>query len=335
MNAGYIRTSQIDHNLTATASYKVSPAWSGTVTLGQNLNSQRLQSRQTLGAGLIAPQPFNLANTAAAAAALRLPADGPAGVVLRAGDGRSWEPALPSRRRVRNDGASTFGADQPAELVPQGERRLDVLPGRGEGNRWLTFGKLRAAYGQSGTQPQPYLLPALFNADDLADGGWGPASSTQIGGVGGLVTRYNLPTTNLGPERVKEFEAGLDLGLFKDKADFGVTYYRQNSTGVILNIPVAGSTGYTEEPANAASLRNYRLGARAQRPADHTRDFAWEVGAQWAHNRSLVTDLAGVQFAPFPLSGGSNGLRRAGRGRSRASGSASTTAATTCAAAAA
>jgi len=75
--------------------------------------------------------------------------------------------------------------------------------------------------------------------------------------VGGLVTRYNLPTTNLGPERVKEFETGMDLGLIKDKADFGVTYYRQHSTGVILNIPVAGSTGYTEEPANAASLRNY------------------------------------------------------------------------------
>src|SRR6185312_12131467 len=151
--------------------------------------------------------------------------------------------------------------------------------------RWLTFGKLRAAYGQSGTQPQPYLLASVFNSTILAEGGFGPAGSTQIGGVGGLVTRYNLPTTNLGPERVKEFETGMDLGLIKDKADFGITYYRQNSTGVILNIPVAGSTGFTEEPANAAALRN--IGAELAlnvRPIT-TKNFSWEVGAQWAHNR--------------------------------------------------
>jgi hypothetical protein len=107
---------------------------------------------------------------------------------------------------------------------------------------------------------------------------------------------------------VKEFETGFDLGLFRDKADFGVTYYRQNSTDVILNIPVAGSTGYTEKPANAASLRNIGVEMALNVRPITTRDFSWDVGVQWAQNRSRVTDLAGVQFAPFPFSGGTNGL---------------------------
>jgi hypothetical protein len=39
-----------------------------------------------------------------------------------------------------------------------------------------------------------------------------------------------------------------------------------------------------------------------------TRNLSWDVGVQWARNRSLTTDLAGVAFAPFPFSGGTNGL---------------------------
>jgi TonB-linked SusC/RagA family outer membrane protein len=311
VNAGYIRTSQIDHNLTATASYKISPIWSGTVTLGQNLNSNSYQTRQILGTDLVAQQPFNLGNTASQLP----PFDYRQTVRLESYFAQAtadlWN-QLFLTAAVRNDGASSFGRDQRRSWFPKGSAawtfyRAEQQESRGLG-RLLTFGKLRAAYGQSGTQPLPYLLPTVFVSTTLAEGGWGPTSSTQLGGVGGLVTRYNLPTEKLGPERVKEFEAGVDLGLFKDKADFGITYYRQHSSGVILNIPVAGSTGFTEEPANAAKLRNIGVELALNVRPITTRDFSWEVGVQWAQNRSLVTDLAGVQFAPFPLSGGSNGL---------------------------
>jgi TonB-linked SusC/RagA family outer membrane protein len=307
VNAGYIRTSQIDHNLTATANYKMSQAWSGTFTLGQNLNSNSYQSRQTLGVGLIAPQPFNLGNTASQLP----PYDFQQTVRLESYFAQAtadlWN-QLFLTAALRNDAASTFGLSQRRSWFPKGSAAWTFYRGQEGENRWLTYGKLRAAYGQSGTQPPPYLLADVYNPTTLAEGGWGPSSSTQLAGHGGLVTRYNLPTENLGPERVKEFETGIDLGLLKDKADFGITYYRQNSTGVILNVPVAGSTGYTEKPANAAALRN--IGAELAlniRPIT-TRNFGWEIGAQWAHNRSLTTDLAGVTFAPFPLSGGSNGL---------------------------
>jgi TonB-linked SusC/RagA family outer membrane protein len=307
VDAGYIRTSEIDQNLTGTAKYKFSQAWSGTVTLGQNLNSNGFQSRQTLGVGLIAPQPFNLANTANQLP----PYDYRQTVRLESYFGQVtadlWN-QLFLTAALRNDGASSFGQTQRHNWFPKGSAAWTFYRGAQGENRWLTFGKLRAAYGQSGTQPPPYLLASVFNPTTLADGGWGPTSSTQLGGVGGLVTRYNLPTQSLGPERVKEFETGVDLGLFQDKADFGITYYRENSSGVILNVPVAGSTGYTEEPANAAALRNIGVELALNVRPVTTRDFSWDLGFQWADNKSLVTDLAGVNFAAFPLSGGTNGL---------------------------
>jgi hypothetical protein len=175
-------------------------------------------------------------------------------------------------------------------------------------NRLLTYGKLRAAYGQSGTQPAPYLLPSVFITLNGADGGWGPSIGSGQNGSGGLVTGYNLPTKDLGPERVKEFETGFDLGLIRDRADLSLTHYRSFSSDVILNLPVAGSTGYTEKPANAASLRNIGWEVALNLRPLTSRDFGVDLGLQWSMNRSLVTDLAGVTFAPLPFSGGTNGL---------------------------
>ncbi|MEO8089049.1 MAG: SusC/RagA family TonB-linked outer membrane protein [Gemmatimonadales bacterium] len=307
VNAGYIKTSQIDHNLTATADYKLSPSWSGSVTVGQNLNSQSYQTRQIQGTDLIAPQPFNLANTAQQLP----PYDFRTTVRLESYFGQVSADLFNQlflAAAIRNDGASSFGTANRRNWFPKGSAAWTFYRGQEGEKRLLTFGKLRAAYGQSGTQPAPYLLQSVLISGAIADGGWGPAGSTQQNGVGGLITRYNVPTTELGPERVKEFETGFDLGLFRDKADFGFTYYRQNSTDVILNIPVAGSTGYTEKPANAASLRNIGVEMALNVRPITTRDFSWDVGLQWAQNRSRVTDLAGVQFAPFPFSGGTNGL---------------------------
>jgi len=307
VNAGYIKTSQIDHNLTATANYKLGPAWSGSVTVGQNLNSQSYQTRQVQGTDLIAPQPFNLANTAQQLP----PYDFRTTVRLESYFAQATADLFNQlflTAAIRNDGASSFGIANRRNWFPKGSAAWTFYRGQEGENRLLTFGKLRAAYGQSGTQPAPYLLQSVLISGAITDGGWGPAGSTQQNGVGGLITRYNVPTDRLGPERVKEFEAGFDLGLFRDKADFGVTYYRQNSTDVILNIPVAGSTGYTEKPANAAALRNIGVEMALNVRPITTRNFSWDVGVQWAQNRSRVTDLAGVQFAPFPFSGGTNGL---------------------------
>lgn len=307
VNAGYIKTSQIDHNLTATADYKLSSAWSGSVTVGQNLNSQSYQTRQVQGTDLIAPQPFNLGNTAQQLP----PYDFRTTVRLESYFAQATADLfnqLYLTAAIRNDGASSFGLANRRNWFPKGSAAWTFYRGQEGENRLLTFGKLRAAYGQSGTQPAPYLLQSVLVSGAIADGGWGPTGSTQQNGVGGLITRYNVPTNQLGPERVKEFETGFDLGLFQDKADFGFTYYRQKSTDVILNIPVAGSTGYTEKPANAAALRNIGVEMALNVRPITTANLAWDVGVQWGQNRSRVTNLAGVQFAPFPFSGGTNGL---------------------------
>jgi TonB-linked SusC/RagA family outer membrane protein len=303
VNAGYIKVSQIDHTLTATGRYRLSPQWGGSVTIGQNLNSQSYRSRQVVGTGLITPKPFNLANTAAQLP----PYDFRSTVRLESYFAQAtadlWS-QLYLTAAIRNDGASTFGPDNRRNWYPKASAAWTFHRGDVGENRLITYGKLRAAYGQSGTQPAPYLLASTLLSTTSADGGWGPVA----GGPGGLVTTPNLPTRDLAPERVKEFEAGVDLGLLRDRADLSFTHYRAFSSDVILNVPVAGSTGYTVKPANVAALRNIGWELALNLRPIQTRNFGVDVGIQWARNRSQVTDLAGVQFAPLPISGGTNGL---------------------------
>ncbi len=308
VSAGYIRNTLIDNNLTATINYNLSTAFKGAITVGQNLNSQTQQQRQTLGTGLIAQQPFSLSNTSDISKPVF---DFRQTIHLESYFAQATAniaDQLYLSAAVRNDGVSSFGADSRRNWFPKASASWVFLRNQGGGNGAITYGKLRAAYGQSGTQPTPYLLSSIFNSVIITDGGWGPTTSTTINGVGGLVTGFNLPSTKLGPERVKELELGVDLGLFGDKADLSVTHYRQNSSGVILNVPVPVSTGYFLEPANAAELQNRGWEVSLNLRPVTKQNFAWDVGLQWGRNRGLTTGLpAGVKFAAFPFSGGGNG----------------------------
>ena len=234
----------------------MSPSFGSSVTVGQNLNSNDYQTRQSLGTGLIAPEPYNLGNTAAQLPPYDYKQTIRLRLVLRPGDRGPLGSAVPHGSAAERR-CFDLRSRQPAQLVSQGQCGLDLLPQREGANRFLTYGKLRAASGQSGTQPAPYLLNSvLLGAWNGNDGGWGRAISSGQNGAGGLITSYILPTSDLGPERVKEFETGFDLGLWQDKADVGFTWYRAISSDVILNLPTAGSTGYTQKPANAATIRN-------------------------------------------------------------------------------
>ena len=311
LTAGYIRNQQLDNNLTATLSYSASQSWKGTITVGQNLNSQSFQTRQPVGTALIAPQPFNLGNVSGIAQPL---SDFLQKIHLSSYFAQATADLANQfylTAAVRNDGVSSFDATNQRAWFPKGSASWVFYRSPGGGNHFVTYGKLRTAYGQSGTQPSPYLLSSIFAPATIADGGWGPTASTAINGVGGLITGFNAPATLLKPERVKEFEAGIDLGLVGDKADLSVTHYRQNSDDVILNVPVPTSTGYVSIPQNAASLQNRGWEVSLNLRPVTTKNFAWDVGLQWARNRGITTALpAGLQFALLgtaTTAGGGNG----------------------------
>ena len=127
----------------------------------------------------------------------------------------------------------------------------------------------------------------------------GVALTPTYNGFGGLASSITKATPSLVPERTREIEGGVDFGFFKDKADLGVTYYHAITSNVILTQQLAPSSGYFQQVQQGAKFRNTGLEVTANVRPVTKQNFSWEVGAQWARNRSLTLDLLGAQFVPL------------------------------------
>ena len=294
---------EIDHNLIATLTHSFAndniPA---TLTIGQNLNSRRFRYLYDFGEQLIAPEPFSINNTVTVTSNEYK--------TLRHIEAYFGQLAATLYNQVdinvglRDDGFSTFGSSTRFHLFPKASAAWTFTNTLGNPDHLglLSFGKIRAAYGETGKEPPVYgSITALSSTQTFGPGGYGDQLNTKLGGQGGLVTGPVLGNANLRPERSRETEVGLDLGFFDQRADFSGTYYKKRTSDVILEqLPVnASQTGAFFTVANGASLTNEGVEFTLNARLITSSRFSWEVGANYGRNRGNVTDLLGAQFVPY------------------------------------
>jgi len=235
----------------------------GSLTLGNNINSTHFQQLFEQGSDLIAPAPLQLDNTI------------PSNLVtdefesLIHSQSYFGQATLDLFNQVfltaglRNDGSSTFGASKKRHYFPKASIAWNFTEAMNLGSI-IPTGKLRLAYGETGQQPPVYSTIGGLVTGAFIDGWVGKGLSTSQNSLGGLTTSAIRPQPNLGPERSKELEGGIDLALFKNYADLGVTLYSSRTEGVILLTPLAPSTGFLQQASNAARSSAFvRLSQRA------------------------------------------------------------------------
>ena len=294
---GRIVDYQIDHNLTGTATWHLSNRLGGTFTVGQNLNSRNFRTFSDVGRGLIAPQPFSILNTLA-----RDPAsDYQYEIHNESYFGQETFDIFDQlylTAALRNDGSTTFGTGNRRSWFPKASAawtftQLRTIP-------YLTFGKARLSYGEAGQEPQPYLTSQTFSGTALTGTiSQGTGLTPTQSGNGGLVPTVTKPASSLNPERTKEFEGGFDIGFLGEKADFSATWYRAQTSDVILITPTPPSTGFSSEAKNAGVFRNSGTELSLNlRPITRS-TYSWDVGMGWARNRSLAVSIAGAEFLPI------------------------------------
>lgn len=291
---------ELDHNLLVTALHTFSPTFNTTLTLGQNLNSRRNRQVLVNGVTLNAPEPLNLQNTLFwtpfEAQSLRHIE----GYFIE-GSGNLYD-QLYLTAGIRRDGYSTFGASQRTAWFPKASAAwtFSNLLGWDRSANFANYGKLRAAYGETGREPPVYATINAFNSTTLFGSGYGDFINISQSGFGGLITDPAQGNSNLKPERSKELEAGVDLSLFRQRMDVGFTAYSKKSQDVILQVPVnASETGSLTQLTNGASLSNKGIELTVNtRPYTSDR-FAWEVGGNFGKNRNKVESLQGAEFVPY------------------------------------
>jgi TonB-linked SusC/RagA family outer membrane protein len=141
--------------------------------------------------------------------------------------------------------------------------------------------KLRAAYGESGRQPDAYAALRTF----LPVAGPGGASA---------VTPNSFGNPDLKPERGKELEVGFESELF-NRLSLDVTYFNKKTYDEIVNQPVAPSSGFTgSQFVNLGRVDNHGLEVQASLRAVQLRRVSWDIGGNIATNKDEIKDLGGL-----------------------------------------
>lgn len=286
---------QIDHNLLAVINHTFSPNFSTSLTLGQNLNSRRERDVWAYGYTLIAPQPLSLDNTVqweTSESKSTIHTESYFGQLTADLYNQLFLTAA-----LRNDGFSTFGKSEPRAWYPKLSAAWAFTNALGNTDQSgvLSYGKLRVAYGETGKPPGVYQTLTSFSSGSFSNG-WGDFLYSTQGGFGGLFSPGGPGNDNLKPERQKELEFGADFGFFDQKADLGITRYRNTSTDVILRVPRPPTSGYSSALLNGAKLRNSGWEASLNIRPITNETFSWDLGFQWAKNKTEVLFLNGASY---------------------------------------
>jgi hypothetical protein len=295
---------EVDHNLTATLSHEFNEDASARLVLGQNLNSRRNRQVYIFGDQLIAPNPLAIQNTVS-----YTPTEFRS---LRHIEAYFSQAELDLYNQVhvtagvRDDGFSTFGASNRTAMYPKVDAAwtfTNLMHTTGSG--WLSNGRLRAAYGETGREPPVYATISALSSTSVFGSGFGDVIGSKQSGQGGLVTGGNLGNSNLKPERNREAEVGADLGFFGQRSDLSVTYYSKRSSDVILPVPVnAAANGAATALVNGATVTNKGLELSLNVHPYTSRNVDFSIGGNYAKNIGRVTSLIeGVRFIPYNTEG--------------------------------
>ena len=192
---------------------------------------------------------------------------------------------------LRNDYASTIGDDAPSVFYPlaRGAVRLDRFEPVPD---LFSVLKVRAAYGVSGQLPDSFDgIPLLF--------------ASEVGGDGSGAVPEQIGNLLIKPERVREFETGIDLEL-AGRASVEFSYYNQRANESIFGRQLAPSTGLVASnvPFNVGEIGIQGLELAINATPVATRQIVLDLGviASYQTNdvKSVgVDELTGESLPPL------------------------------------
>lgn len=117
-------------------------------------------------------------------------------------------------------------------------------------SKTISYLKLRGAYSKTGNVNLG--AQSLENTYNIGAG-------FPFGTLSGYTSSNLLRLSNYTPEFVKNKEAGIEIGLFKNRVNIEATVYSQDNSNQIVDVQYSGATGFTSARLNAASFDNNGL----------------------------------------------------------------------------
>jgi TonB-linked SusC/RagA family outer membrane protein len=198
---------------------------------------------------------------------------------------------------ARNDWFSTLAPANRSILYPSVSasyvfsQAFDNMP------NWLSFGKLRAAYAEVGsdTDVSPYSNNMFYgiNANLFPN----PSGALQ---PVGFISGNTVPNANLKPMRTSEKEIGLELKLFENRVGVDFAVYEKLTSDQIVSAQISDASGFTNTLINSGRSRNRGVELLLNLVPVETSNFQWNLTLNGSYNQtkvlSLLTDTPGERI---------------------------------------
>lgn len=195
----------------------------------------------------------------------------------------------------RNDWASTFGPRAKNSFFYPNASLSFVPTEMLEASQVLSYLKFRVSYAEAGREPLPYTSRTYFGRPTFTDGftnGIGFPYLGQNGFITGLSNPNVLGNELLSPEINKSWEGGFDIRLWKNRLRAAFTYYYSKSTDLLMQRPIAATSGYSFYTSNVGEMVNKGVEIELDYDLFRNNNFTWTLGGNFTKNENEVVKLA-------------------------------------------
>ncbi|WP_317126354.1 SusC/RagA family TonB-linked outer membrane protein [Flavobacterium anhuiense] len=191
---------------------------------------------------------------------------------------------------ARRDGSSRFGpGNQFAFFGAAGAAWLFSKENFAKGLHWLSFGKLRASYGTTGSdQIGDYKFLDTYSVSGVL----------YNGNVGLQPTSLYNP--NFAWETNRKLEAAIETGFLQDKLFLTAAWYRNRSSNQLVGIPMASTTGFQSLQSNLdAEVENSGLEFTLRTVNLNKGAFQWISNLNISFSKNKLLSFPGLQGSTY------------------------------------
>ena len=178
---------------------------------------------------------------------------------------------------IRYDESSKFGPKNRGGYFPGASAAWIISREKFlEGNKNLTFLKLRAGYGKTGNDNIPnFQYQETYSPSESGDGAY---------------TLDRMANPYLGWEEAYMTSVGIDATI-KNNWNITVDLYHTINSKILLESPKAPSTGFFAVMDNVGKVRNMGAELAVDGAIFNKKDFGWTVGFNMGFNQNRVLEL--------------------------------------------
>ena len=206
----------------------------------------------------------------------------------------------------RLDGSSKFGANSKYGFFPSGSVAWRISEEEFMKNTNAVSNlKLRFSIGQTGNQEIGSYVTQTF------------LSTTNVvlnGALAPALYPSSVGNPDLRWEKTTQWDAGVDVGLYRDRVSVALDYYNKLTKDMLLDVPLPQSTTTGSVRKNFGSVENKGFEVQISTHNVKGTNFNWFTDLSWSHNKNTIIQLGptGADILRDGWVGGANTILREG-----------------------